>query len=108
MIVSYETPALQQACFSLEVAEAEYGAVHAQALIALIADIEAFENVAELADFWGDELLVTIDDSLSLPIGAHYRASLAAVGTRYRRDAGGRVVLSSVTRLKLLAITGCQ
>lgn len=107
MIVSYETTALQQACFALELAERQYGAVHAQALTALIADIEAFENVGELIEFWGDELFITIDDTLSLPVGAHYRAMLAAVGARYRRDAEGRVVWSSVTRLKLLAITGC-
>lgn len=106
MIVSYETPALQQACLALELAEQQYGAVHAQALIALIADIEAFENVGELADFWGDEVLITNNDSLSLSVGAHYRATLAAVGTRHQRDAGGCVVWTSVTRLKLLAITG--
>jgi hypothetical protein len=108
LIVSYDTTALQQACYVLEQAEQQYGTVHAQALIALIADVEAFENAAELIDFWDEDLFITNDDSLSLPIGADYRATLASVGNRYRRDADGRVVWSSVTRLKLLAITGCQ
>lgn len=108
MIVSYDTAALQQACSVLEQAEQQYGAVHAQALIALIADVEAFENGAELIDFWNEDLVMTNDDSLLLPVGADYRAALAAVGNRYKRDSDGRVVWSSVSRLKLLAITGSE
>jgi hypothetical protein len=108
LIVSYDTTALQQACYVLEHAEQQYGAVHAQALIALIADVEAFDNGAELIDFWNEELVITNDDSLLLPVGADYRATLTAVGSRYQRDADGRVVWSSVTRLKLLAITRCR
>jgi hypothetical protein len=108
LIVSYDTTALQQACYVLEQAEQLYGAVHAQALIALIADVEAFENGAELMEFWDEDLLIANDDSLSLPVGADYRAALTAVGNRYQRDADGRVIWSSVTRLKLLAIRGCR
>lgn len=107
MIVSFETAALQQACYVIELAEEQFGAVHAQALIALLADIEAFETGAELIEFLGDDAAVALDDSLSLPIGSDYRAALVAAGARYSRDGSGRVVWSSVTRLKLLKITGC-
>jgi len=109
LIVSFETVALQQACYVLELAEEQFGAVHAQALIALLADIEAFATTAELIDFLGEDAAVALDDSLSLPIGSDYRATLVATGTRYHKDAGSRVVWSSVTRLKLVEITtGCQ
>lgn len=108
MIVSYETTELQQACFALELAEEQYGTIHAQALIALIADIEAFANAGELADFWGSDMLSVDNDALSLPVGADYQAIFAAVGTRYSRDVEGRAIWTSVTRLKLLAITRCR
>lgn len=107
MIVSFETAALQQTCLVLELAEEQFGAVHAQALIALLAEIEAFGTAAELIDFLVDDAPIALDDSLSLPIGSDYRATLVATGTRYGRDHEGRVVWSSVTRLKLVQITGC-
>lgn len=107
MIVSFETAALQQACLVLELAEEQFGAVHARALIALLAEIEAFGTAAELIDFLGDEAAVALNDSLSLPIGSDYRATLVATGTRYGRDDEGRVAWLSVTRLKLMQITRC-
>jgi hypothetical protein len=105
LIVSFKTVALQKACLVLELAEEQFGAVHAQALIALLAEIEAFGTAAELIDFL--DAPVALNDSLSLPIGSDYRATFTATGARYGRDDEGRVVWSSVTRLKLMQITGC-
>lgn len=107
MIVSFATAALQQACYVLELAEEQFGPVHAQALITLLADIEAFETGAELIEFFGDDAAVASNDSLSLPIGSDYRAALVAAGARYSRDGSGHVVWSSVTRLKLVEIAEC-
>jgi hypothetical protein len=108
LIVSFETEQLQRTCYSLAVAEVEYGAVHAQALITLIADIEAFDNACELIDFFGLHSDDQVGDSLSLAIGSEYRTTLVAVGKKYQRDAGGRLNWSSVRRLKLVDITGCR
>jgi len=105
VIVSFETEQLQRTCYALGVAEAEYGAVHAQALITLIADIEAFDNAYELIDFFGLHSDNQLGDSLSLAIGSEYRATLVAVGKKYQPDAGGRLNWSRVTRLKLVNIT---
>ena len=106
MIVSFEPRGLQEAVLILRVAEARYGAVNAQAMIAMIADIEAFDNAEQLLAFIGDDAVLEEDDSLSLPIGADCRATLITAGKRFDRDAGGRVIWSSVTRLKLMAVVG--
>lgn len=85
-------------------AEQQLGVVHAQALASTIADLEAFNDGAELIGFFGDEVFIEGDDSLVLPIGSAYRAVFLAAGAKFIRDAAGRVVWSTVTRMKLMDI----
>jgi hypothetical protein len=104
VIVSFETQFLQKTCLTIQIAEGMFGAVHAQALIALIADIEAFEDAGQVIDFFGLAAGCREDDSLFLPIGASYRARFLAAGKRFDCNANGKVVWSSVKRLKLMEI----
>jgi hypothetical protein len=106
VIVSFETRELKEAVLILRAAEARFGAVNAQALIALIADIEAFGDAEQLLAFMGDDAVIGEDDSLSLPVGANYRATFIAAGSRFGRNAGSRVIWSSVTRLKMMEVVG--
>lgn len=89
-------------------AEQQLGVVHAQALASTIADVEAFSDAEELIGFFGDEVLIGGDDSLALPIGSAYRAVFFAAGAKFIRDAAGRVVWSTVTRMKLMDILVCR
>ena len=82
-----------------------FGSVSAEALVNFISDALAFDNVEELADFLDNDIKFLVDDSLSVAIGSDYRAALVAAGTRFDRDADGRTVWASVTRLKLMNIS---
>ncbi len=105
IIISFEDQPLHDACVDLQRAEQLFGSVHAIALVTFISDAQAFENVAELIDFLGDDLTFSAGDSLSVPIGSDYRAVLVVAGKRFELDAGGRIVWASVTRLKLVEIS---
>jgi hypothetical protein len=65
----------------LEVAEQAFGTPSARLLIGILADIEAFDSGSELIDFFQGELKTTGNESLSIPIGSEYVATLVAVGT---------------------------
>lgn len=86
-------------------AEAEYGSLSAAALTTFISDAQAFENVQELLDYPAQEIKILPDDSLSVLIGADYGATLVVAAKRFDRDAMGRVIWSSVTRLKLVTMS---
>jgi hypothetical protein len=73
--------------------------------VTFISDAMAFENVSELLDFLGEGVDILSDDSLSVAIGSDYHAILIVVGKRFNRQANGRIVWTSVTRLKLLEIS---
>lgn len=88
-------------------AEQQLGSAHAQALVSLIADAEAFENANELIEFFGSEAHVAADDTISLAIGPNYRVEFVAVGIRFVRDPDGRVDWASVQRLKVLDLSRC-
>lgn len=103
--ISFEDDALHDCCVDLQRAEQKYGSVHAEALVTFISDAMAFENVSELLDFPGNDLNILPNDSLCVSIGSDYCAILVAVGRRFDRDANGRVVWSTVTRLKLVKIS---
>ena len=103
--ISFEDQPLHDYCVDLERAELMFGSVSASALVSFISEAMAFENVAELMEFLGNDIEISVDDSLFLSIGSDYRAALVAVGTRFSRDADGRVVWASVTRLKLVQIS---
>lgn len=105
IILSFETQQLHDTCVALASAEQAFGSMTAAALVTFISEASAFANVAELIDFHGDGMRVSGDDSVSVAIGADYNATLQAVGSKFARDAGGRVEWESVTRLKLIAIS---
>lgn len=105
IIVTFEDEALHGTCVHLERAEQAYGSVGAAALVTFLSDAESLEDVEELMSVMGDEIIILADDSLSVAIGSDYCAALRVVGTRHTVDASGRIVWSSVMRLKLLAIS---
>ena len=105
MIISFETTHLHDDCVNLQRAEQLFGSLSAAALITFLSDAAAFENVAELIEFLDNEVRVNDDDSLSVAIGAEYRATLVVVGKRFERDTDDRINWASVTRLKLMEIS---
>ena len=105
IIIAFEDEALHATCVNLDRAEQAYGTVSAAALVTFLSDAVSVENVEELIGIMGEEIMILADDSLSVAIGSDYRAALSVVGTRHMTDASGRIVWSSVARLKLLAIS---
>jgi hypothetical protein len=103
--ISFETAELHDCCVSLQRAEQLYGTVDAQALVTFLADAAALENVAELLDILGSTVDILPDDSISVTIGAACRARLIPVGKLFDRDSHGKIVWTSVTRLKLQQIS---
>jgi hypothetical protein len=103
--ISFEDQVLHDSCVDLRRAEQSFGSVHAGALVTFISEAVAFENTSELIDFLGDDVKISADDSLSVAIGSDYRATLVVAGKRFARDADGRAVWASVTRLKLVEIS---
>jgi hypothetical protein len=105
LIVSFDTRDLQRRCASLEEAEAWLGYPLARALLALLADAEAFDRADELVEFLGDTVTVEHNDSLSVAIGPNWDAVfMATPGTKFVQDQAGRTRWDSVTRLKLLEV----
>jgi hypothetical protein len=107
LIISFDTRDLLESCSSLEIAERWLGSAHAQALVSLIADAEAFGNASELIEFFGADAQVAENDSISLAIGSDYRVVFVAAGFRVVRDTDGRIDWTSVQRLKLVDILRC-
>jgi hypothetical protein len=107
LIISFDTRELLECCSNLEVAEQRLGSAHAQALVSLIADAEAFENAGELITFFGSEAHVAENDSILVAIGSHYRMEFVAVGIRFVRDADGKIDWTSVRRVKLVDLSRC-
>lgn len=103
--ISFDDQVLHDSCVELKRAEQLFGSVHAGALVTFISEAVAFENACELIAFLGGDAKIDPDDSLSVAIGSDYRATLVVVGKRFARDAHGRIVWASVTRLKLVEIS---
>ena len=103
--ISFEAQALHDVCVNLQRAEQLLGSIHAESLVTLISEAMAFENAQELIDFLGEDVRISSNDSLSVAIGTDYRVGLVVAGKRFNRDADGRVVWTSVTRLKLVEIS---
>jgi len=102
--LSFEDQLVHDACTDLDRAERLYGRVEAEDLVTLISDALALENARELIDLHGG-IIIEGDNSLHVPIGADYRATLVPVGTRFNRSENGRVLWETVTRLKLVEIS---
>jgi hypothetical protein len=107
VIISFGTRELLDCCSSLAAAELQLGSAHAQALISMIADAEAFDSAHDLISFFGSDACFGEDDSVVLAIGSDYCARFVAVGTRFVRDAKGRIDWTGVQRLKLVDILRC-
>jgi hypothetical protein len=105
LIISFDTRDLLECCSSLEIAERQLGSAHAQALVSLIADAEAFENAKELIAFFGSEAHVADNDLISLEIGSDYRVEFEAAGFRFFRDVDCRIDWKSVQRLKVVNLS---
>lgn len=108
MIISFASRYLRKVCCNIEFAECELGNLYAQALIAVIADAEAFDNAGEIVAFYEQDAHVSDDDSLRLALGSNQTAVFVAVGAKFDRDQSGRVVWASVQRLKLVEVSGCK
>ena len=106
--MSFEIRALRDSCLVLSVAEANFGILDAQALITMIADIEAFDTADELISYFGPDAVVHEDDSISARVGDNYTATFIPTGLRFDRNPDGRVIWSSVSRLKLMEIKRCR
>jgi hypothetical protein len=105
LIISFDTRELRECCSRLEIAEQRLGSAHAQALVSLIADAEAFENANELIEFFEPEANVTENDLVSIAIGSDYYVAFVAVGVRFVRDANDRMDWTSVQRLKVVDLS---
>lgn len=103
IVVSYGSDHLRQCCSLAEAAEQEFGQVYAQAVLTLIADVEALDDGGALIDYYGPAVTIEPDDSLLVRIGANCAARFAATGTRVSLDRG-RVIWTSVQRLKFMEV----
>lgn len=101
LVVSYESRELADRCTKLEVAQAWLGATEAQALIDLIADLEAFPNADEAMTYWG----ATADGQalIMLDFSRRHRAILRPLGD-VPNDADGTPDWAQVRRLMLAAV----
>lgn len=106
--MSFETTRLKSLCLVLNEAEATLGTMNAKALTTMIADIEAQENGEEMLAYMNDIAQVGGDDTLKIAFGRECLGTFVPVGKRFQRDSKGRIVWSTVERLKLLAIGGCD
>ena len=103
--LSFEEQSLHDTCIELKEAEVQFGSLAADALVTFISDALASENAEELFALYGDQIKISADDSLSVAIGSDYGAALVVAGKRFKRDADGRVIWSSGTRLKLVEMS---
>ena len=108
MIVSFGTARLKHICLVLSEAEVALGTVNAKELITMIADIEAHEHSEELLNFMNDIAHIGPDDTIEIAFGLGCSASFAPVGQKFQRSPEGRVLWSTVERLKLIEIEGCD
>ncbi len=106
--MSFETRRLRELCLRQNVAETELGTVNAKGLETVIADIEALENGQELLGLMDGTVHVLEDDTIEISFGLGCSAIFVVAGKRFQEDQVGRVIWSTVRRLKLLAIEGCD
>lgn len=103
--LSFDDQSLHDTCIELKEAEVQFGSLVADALVTFISDALASENAEELFALYGDQIKISVDDSLSVAIGSDYSATIEVVGKRFKSGADDRIIWSSVTRLKLVAMS---
>jgi hypothetical protein len=104
VIVSFESEQLHDCCCQASIAEDILGSATAQLLATVIAEAEAAETAAEFLQLREPFASVDIDDSLLTDVSAEYRARFVPIGQELTRDGEGKIVWSSVRRLKLVAL----
>jgi len=106
LIVSFDTRELLEQCSSLERAERLLGASVAQALIRILADVEALDNGGDLVDLFGKDAKIVGTDMICLNVGPGHCATFVAVGAKLLRLADGSLDWRKVQRLKLIKMCG--
>ena len=102
IVVSYASKQLAECCTKFELAQERWGSTDAQALIELIADIEALDNATDLVDFYGD--IVMQDEVLSVEFSPNCSARLKPSGRKVAKLADGTIAWDLVRRLIILEI----
>jgi hypothetical protein len=104
VIVSFQSEKLHDCCCQASLAEEALGSAHAQDLATLIAEAEAVETADEFLQLRAPLAHITEDDSLLAEVGADYAARFVAAGQEFTRDEEGKIVWSSVRRVKLVTL----
>ena len=66
----------------MEIAQQQFGTLDANHLFQIIADVEAFQNVRELINLYGNDVCLSGNECLSIPFGSNYCAIFVAVGAK--------------------------
>jgi hypothetical protein len=90
----------------LERAEEQFGAVHAQELMAVLSDAEAVDSALELIDLYSPNAEI-IGGAIVLKIGVSYRLRLVPIGTSIARGQQVAFDWSTVRRLKIMDLSPC-
>lgn len=102
LVISYQSRELADRCTKLEMAQQWLGPTQAQALVDMIADLEACKNARELIDLRGT---VAIDgNSIRVDFSPNYFALLRPVGENVPPIENGTRDWDKVRRLMLADI----
>lgn len=102
IVLSFDTPELRDRCTKLQTAQAWIGPVEAQALVQMIADIEALQNADEMIAFFG--ATVDAQGCIMIDFSRKHRATLKSTLQDTPLDPGGIPVWPQVRRLLLTEI----
>lgn len=102
IVLSFDTPELRDGCTKLQNMQAWIGPVEAQSLVQMIADIEAFQNAAEMIAFLGAN--VDGQGCIVIDFSRKHRAILRPTLPDAPLDADGRPVWAQIRRLMLTQI----
>ncbi|MFT0892972.1 hypothetical protein [Pseudochelatococcus sp. G4_1912] len=104
MKISFGSNDLRDCCCIAEVAEKKLGPHLAMDLFNLLAEAEAFDNVAQWHEILDTHLSFAKDDTFVVQIGVGLVAVFIPVGESYLIDDKRMIVWASVKRLKLTEI----
>jgi len=105
LIVSFQTKELLDLCSNKETAEKQLGPIVAQALITMLADIEALDNVSQVMDLYRNDAEICDDGSLVIAIATDCSAVFVPVGANLPDFDHGKPDLLQIQRLKLAKIS---
>lgn len=96
-----------QACSIHSEAERSFGRFGARELMTTIADLEAFDNAAELIAFLDHNAEIVGENELAITVGSNVM-SLVPVGAGFEKNDSGSVGWVTVSNLKLMSIKGLK